>query len=240
MGKLIDLTGQRFGRLKVIKRAKRKKNRQVMWICKCDCGNIKEIVGVSLRNGDTRSCGCYRRECELKNLSQNWGKALITHGLSKTKLYRVYTDMKNRCNNTKCKAYKDYGQRGIKVCDEWQEDFMSFYNWAIKSGYKDELSIDRIDNNKGYSPDNCRWATKRQQANNTRLTKKVTILGETKTFYEFEKQYGIPAQLMHSRYNKGFRDDKVVYNGHLGNFKTTKLKRDSKGRFLKKEVANEI
>lgn len=235
----LDLTGKRFGRLLVLKDTGEKKKRQKVWLCQCDCGNTKKVITSYLTSGDIKSCGCYRKESELKNLSKIWGKPR-THGLSKTKLYRVYSDMKNRCNNTKCKAYKDYGQRGIKVCDEWQENFMNFYDWAIKSGYKDELSIDRIDNNKGYSPDNCRWATQREQANNTRLTKKVTILGETKTFYEFEKQYGIPAQLMHSRYNKGFRDEKVIYNGNLGSFKTTKLKRDAKGRFLKKEVANEI
>ena len=215
MGKLIDLTGKRFGRLIVIKRTGTK-NKQILWLCKCDCGKEKEISGVSLKRGATVSCGCYRRECELKNLSKNWGKSQITHGLSKTRLYQTWRDMKSRCNNPKNKSYKDYGKRGIKICKEWNESFKSFYDWAISNGYNQKLTIDRIDNNKGYTPQNCRWATPKEQANNRRIVRKVTILGETKTFNEFEKQYGISAQLIHSRYDKGYRDYEVIYNGHLG------------------------
>lgn len=215
MGKLIDLIGKRFGRLIVIKRTGTK-NKQVLWLCKCDCGKEKEISGVSLKRGATVSCGCYRRECELKNLSQNWGKAPTTHGLSKTRLYQIWRDMKSRCKNRNNKFYKDYGERGVCVCQEWDEDFMNFYKWAMENGYKENLTIDRINVNGNYEPNNCRWATPREQSNNTRIVKKATILGETKTFYEFEKQYGVPAKLMHSRYNKGYRDYEVIYNGHLG------------------------
>lgn len=235
----LDLSGQKFGRLLVVKDTGKRKRRQKIWMCVCDCGNKKEVATSYLINGDVKSCGCYRKECEINNLSKFWGQPK-THGLSKTRIYRIWADMKERCFNPRKRCYKFYGGRGITVCSEWQENFMDFYNWAMLNGYQDNLTIDRVNVNGNYEPSNCRWATAREQANNKQLTKRVTILGETKTFYEFEKQYGIPAQLMHSRYKKGFRDEKVIYNGNLGNFKTTKLKRDEKGRFLKKEGANEI
>ena len=239
-----DLTGQKFGRLKVIKQIGiNSKNRQKIWLCKCDCGNEKQVVTSYLTSGDTTSCGCYRKECEIKNLSQFWGKPR-THGLSKTRIYRIWVDMKDRCNNNKNLFFKHYGGRGIKICNEWLIDFMNFYNWATNNGYNDNLTIDRINVNGNYEPNNCRWATAREQANNTRTTRRIKIFGECKTAYEFEKQYGIKACLLIDRYDKGYRDEKLIYKGNLGHFikRATKkeLKRDSKGRFLKKEIANEI
>ena len=118
--------------------------------------------------------------------------------------------------------------------------FINFYNWAMENGYNNNLTIDRIDVNGNYEPNNCRWTTWKVQANNRRTSRKITIYGETKTAYEFEKIYNIKSHLLINRYDKGYRDDKLIYNGNLTHFRKCKNKRDSKGRFLKKEVANGI
>lgn len=234
-----DLTGQRFGRLIVLKDPGERKRREKIWLCECDCGNKTKVVTRYLTSGDTRSCGCYRRESEIKNLSKFWGKH-TTHDLSKTRIYQTWADMKARCNNSNNNAYRHYGGRGIKVCDKWNEDFMNFYNWAMKNGYEDTLTIDRIDVDGNYEPNNCRWANWKTQANNKVKTRKITIYGETKRAYDFEQIYGIKAQLLIDRYDKGYRDDKLVYKGNLTHFRKCKNKRDSKGRFIKNEKNNEV
>lgn len=127
---------------------------------KCYCGVEFKTVIRNVKTGQTRSCGCYNRQL-IK-------KTNITHGLSRHRLYRVWSVMLDRCQNKNNKGYENYGGRGIKVCDRWKTDFVSFYNWAIDNGYKEGLSIDRINNDLGYSPDNCRWATKKVQSRNTR------------------------------------------------------------------------
>lgn len=198
---LINLTGQRFGRLTVVERAENDKHGSPKWKCVCDCGKEKVVYGSSLRNGKTKSCGCLARE-----LSSNRKK---THGLSKSKLHRVWGNMKDRCENKNCKSFPNYGGRGISVCDEWH-NFQNFYDWAVLAGYADGLSLDRIDVNGGYCPDNCRWATSKTQANNQRNNHKIEYEGNTHTISEWAELYGIPKHTLYARIRMGWDIERAL------------------------------
>lgn len=164
MGKLIDLTGQRFGRLVVLGRAEKNTHTgHPMWHCLCDCGEETIVFGGDLRRGHTLSCGCL----QINRCSEIHSR----HNLCKSRLYRIWGAMKTRCYNPKFQYFKNYGGRGIIICKEWLNDFQAFYKWAMSHGYRDGLSIDRIDNDKGYSPDNCRWVTMKEQRHNRRDSK---------------------------------------------------------------------
>ena len=149
MSKLIDLNGQKFGKWTVIRFIG---NANYGWLCRCDCGREVIVKGGSLRNGNSKSC----RSCHSKNIN-------TTHGQTRTRLYYVWQNMINRCENAKTRAYKNYGGRGIMVCSEWH-DAATFFKWALSHGYKEGLTIDRIDNNGNYEPDNCQFITKSENS----------------------------------------------------------------------------
>jgi len=195
MSKLIDLTGQRFGRLTVLARDPATHKCSSYWICICDCGNRSSVSSQSLRNGVTTSCGCYQREAT--------GNANRTHGKTKTRLYHVWESMRRRCNCNSDGAFKYYGGKGIKICDEWN-DFEAFEKWAYENGYDPnaksfKCTIDRIDNSKGYSPENCRWVDSIVQANNHTTNVKVSYNGETKTIAEWSKLLGWNYRIVYDR-----------------------------------------
>ena len=200
-----NLVGQRFGRLVVLEDTKiMVPNRtQTYQKCLCDCGNIVIVPKSYLKSEHTRSCGCWVKEMHT------------THGLSQSRIYKVYSGMKKRCYDKNHKIYNRYGGRGITICDEWLNDFMAFYNWSMANGYQDNLTIDRIDNNKGYSPDNCRWVTMLEQAQNTSKNVNITYKGKTQTISAWSRETGIPQNTISRRFRVFNNLDIVFYKGDL-------------------------
>ncbi|WP_333604079.1 hypothetical protein [Lactobacillus acetotolerans] len=189
------MTGKRYGKLVAIKvdNSKRKiGDTKNYWLFKCDCGNYKIISGAGVRNGHSRSCGCGIVESDKKRFTK--------HGNSKTKLYKVWVAMRKRCRSVNDKDYANYGKRGIRVCDDWKE-FKNFKDWSIKNGYRGGLSIDRIDVDSGYNPNNCRWVDDTIQANNRTNNHKITVDEETLTLSEWSKKTGIKYSTLSSRIN---------------------------------------
>lgn len=208
MPKPLNLVGKRFGKLEVLKRVENTKIKLTYWLCKCDCGNTKVVRGSHLTAGKIKSCGCLSAEMARERA--------FTHKLSKTRLYHIYLGMKARCYNPKNETYRIYGGRGIKVCDEWKNDFMTFYNWAINNGHREDLSIDRIDVNGNYEPTNCRWATPKEQSNNTRRCIYVTYKNETHTITEWGRILKIDTDTLLTRYQRNKDNlDRVFYKGDL-------------------------
>lgn len=191
MSKLIDLSGKRFGKLVVIERAENVGKGIAVWKCLCDCGNVTYVRGSNLKGGAVKSCGC------LLHVSRNY-----THRMSKTRIYREWSSIKTRCCYKTSERYKDYAPRGIQMCKEWEQSFEAFRDWAYANGYADNLSIERINNDKGYQPDNCKWIPLNEQANNRRTSYAFTKDGVTKNLAEWCKDYGVNYQLAHNRIHK--------------------------------------
>ncbi len=203
MSQKIPMIGNRFGRLTVIAEGGITTNRKYKWICQCDCGNITPpIDGYKLRNGETKSCGCYKKELTVKRNRR--------HGLCYTRIHSIWVNMKDRCYNPNNQHFYRYGGRGITVCDEWLNSLTSFYDWATENGYSDNLTIDRIDNNKGYSPENCRWATVEEQNNNREHHILLEINGETKNIAQWAKESGLKYRTIHARYNRGWTGESLI------------------------------
>lgn len=195
MGKTIDLIGKKFGRLTAIERLENNSRGGTVWKCKCDCGNIKIADGERLRLGKVKSCGCLLVDvAKVKNLK---------HGLHGSKIYNVWRGMKQRCYYKNHAEYPDYGARGIIVCSKWKNDFQAFYDWSIKNGYKDGLTIDRINTNGNYEPSNCRWTTQKVQSNNKRNSLFVIYKGKRMTVKELSEETCEKYDFLRKHYHKG-------------------------------------
>jgi hypothetical protein len=181
-----DLTGDKFGRYTVLEFSHRKGN-NYYWKCRCDCGNERLVNAGGLNNGSSTSCGCYNHEVITK------------HGLDGNKLYHVLNAMKNRCTSPKNKGYMNYGGRGITLCEEWMNDPDAFIRWANENGYKDGLTIERVNVNGNYCPENCRWVDRKEQANNTRTNLFIEYNGETRTLSQWAEHIGIKMNTLYQR-----------------------------------------
>ena len=232
-----NLIGKKFNRWTVIERASNGNANQIRWLCKCDCGNTKIVIEQSLKNGRSKSCGCFLKEEARKRCFES--KRFLKHGLSKDKKYarimNIYQGMKDRCYKPTKSNYLYYGGRGIKICEEWldkENGLMKFYIWAINNGYEDNLTIERIDKNGNYSPDNCKWATFEEQANNKRNNHLITYNGETHTIAEWSKILNIPYCTLFDRLKRKY-DIKKVFNKSIGH-NCAVLQYSLNGNFIKK------
>lgn len=215
-----DLSNKKFGRLRVIERAENRVtkggNTKVMWKCQCDCGKSVIVSASDLKSGDTRSCGCFHKEL-LSSMAK-------THGLSKSKIRTVWRNMIARCENPKCSAYKNYGGRGITVCQEWH-DLETFAKWAFENGYDEnaghkECTIERKDVNGNYEPSNCVWVSMKEQSRNRRNNNIIEYNGEKKTIAEWAEVVGITYSGLRNRiYERGWSIEKAI---------TTKNKKEMK------------
>lgn len=199
-----DLTGRVFGRLTVTgTRRKHSEGKQTITVCDvvCECGTAKTVAANNLKNGNAKSCGCLDRE----------KIALRTkHGLSGTPIYQVWIGMRLRCGNPQHRQYSDYGGRGITVCDEWKDSLDAFVRWANENGYREGLQIDRADNSRGYSPDNCRFVTCVENNNNKRSNVRIEFRGESKTLIEWSRALGINYQTLFNRVNRGWSIERAL------------------------------
>lgn len=189
MGRFHDLSGQQFGKLSVLERSGRNKHKQTMWLCACECGKQITTTSGSLVSGAAKSCGCSR------------GEANKTHGLSGTALHHTWANIIQRCENPNNSAFKNYGGRGISICDEWRYDFQTFYGWAIANGYRDGLTIERIDVNGNYDPSNCCWATRKEQGFNRRNNHRITYNEKTQTMRQWADELELDYDVIAKRIN---------------------------------------
>lgn len=205
--KVKDITGQKFGRLTVLKFAYIK-NGNTYWNCICECGNEKIVSAKNIKHGKTKSCGCYFSEIKSKQMTLI-GQKNVKHGDcrggDRSRIYLTWRNMIHRCEDPRAKGYERYGGRGIKVCEEWH-NYPTFKEWAMNNGYADNLTIDRIDNHGNYEPSNCRWATAKEQQNNTSYNHNITMNGETKTITEWAEIYGIKRTTINARIRRGMNE----------------------------------
>lgn len=200
--KLYDLTGMKFGRWTVLGRAGSDGQRAATWICRCECGAERIVRGYALRYGHTSSCGCLQSE-QISNRNRK-------HDGSHTHIYMVWDGIKKRCYNQNEPAYKNYGARGIKMCNKWLNSFPAFREWSFSHGYKDGLSIDRIDVNGDYCPENCRWVDAKTQCNNKRNNRLITFNGEKRTMSEWSDITGISDDVIRYRINAGWSTERAL------------------------------
>ena len=211
MPKLADLTGKRFGNLTVIRRAQNREtpngHRFTYWLCRCDCGTEKEVRAEHLKTGKTISCGCAQSMAGVNNPSYK-------HGGTRTRLYSVWNGMHQRCYNPNNERYSSYGGRGIRVCAEW-DDFATFRDWALSAGYDEsasygECTLDRINVNGNYGPDNCRWVNEAVQSRNRTTNIYLTYKGETNVLKDWARMLKTDGQVLKRRIEKGWTPEQII------------------------------
>ncbi len=191
-----DVTGLKFGKWTVLQRAENKGPGHARWLCRCECGREGIVRGTVLRQGKSTHC----RSCNRR-----------THGATKTRLFTTWASMIQRCGDPNHKDYHTYGNLGIKVCAKWRESFEAFRDWANSHDYRGDLQIDRINNDQGYSPQNCRWVTLLQQARNKRKTRRATVGGVTKTLGEWSELSGVKIETIFGRLSRGWPPMRAVF-----------------------------
>jgi hypothetical protein len=199
-----DLTGCHFGRLFTVSFSHIREKRS-FWVAACSCGNVKTVSSAGLRSGSTKSCGCLHRETAAAQ-----GRASRTHGLSKSRLSVIHSGMITRCYKPNAINYDRYGGKGVTVCDEWRFDRWSFFKWALANGYRDDLEIDRIENDKGYEPGNCRWVKSTKNQNNRSNNRLITIEGVTKTLADWSKISRVAISTIRRRMTAGMAEQEAI------------------------------
>lgn len=200
----IDLKGQEFGSLKVLEYLGKSK-----WLCECKCGNKIIVLGGNLKRGNTQSCGCKRKKQSRINGKNNEKYVQIKQNTLYKKLYTTWIGIRRRCKSKKSSKYKDYGGRGIDICKQW-DNFENFFEWSINNGVKSNLSIDRIDNNGNYEPNNCRWATSKIQQRNRRNSHIVKFKSNTYCITELAEKYNINIRTLRGRLKRGWTIEKAI------------------------------
>jgi len=193
-----NIIGNRYGKLTVVELYGKDKHHNQIYRCICDCGNEQFASAYRLKSASVKSCGCLKKEQPKK--------AFTTHGLRNHQLYIRWYKMKSRCNNPQDPRYKDYGGRGIRICSEWENDLRKFYEWSMTHGYSENLTLDRIDNDGDYTPDNCRWTDSYTQAANKRNNHCITLNGQTKILAEWCRIYNISPVCVVGRLHRGWSE----------------------------------
>lgn len=212
------LVGRKFGRLSVISVDNECISSHKYLVCRCDCGNMVSVVGCSLLEGKTKSCGCLKNEVLVKRSK--------THGMTNTRIYQTYRSMRQRCINPNNKCYKFYGGKGITICQEWLDDFTAFYTWAMNNGYDDSLTIERKDVSKGYNPENCTWIPMSEQCLNRTVNHFVTYKGEKMTLSELARKVDVSCIVITTREEQYNYD----YDALLDDFFKTHIKKPKGGK----------
>ena len=211
MSKVIVKNGERYGRLVVVKEVEprhqqHEKGKVRRFLCQCDCGNTTIVDIYHLVHGRIKSCGCYQKERALLGAKSRKFPEYMTS----SRLYTIWNGIKSRCYAQKSTSYKRYGANGITMCDEWKNDFVSFYNWSIENGYADNLTLDRINGAGNYEPSNCRWVSYTEQANNTKANVFLTLNGESHTYAEWGRITGINSTTLQQRKHAGWSDERTL------------------------------
>lgn len=210
---MANLEGQKFNRLLVVNLLERRdKNGARLWNCICDCGNTVVVSTDRLRSGWTKSCGCFQRDTVIEN---NKARAHY-QDVNNARLYRIWKGMIARTIYPSQDSYENYGGKGITVCKEWINDYLMFESWALNNGYSDELSIDRIDGNKNYSPSNCRWADRTTQNNNQKSNINLSIGDLTMSIAQWAKFLGVPKSRLYWRRRRGYNTENILKEYYIG------------------------